>query len=128
MSARCVRLASRVMQVTGHAGHRHRQVRDKVALIRSGEAPIIERGIGDLVVRNIENGRLSATMDAADLTVTDIAEAVDWAETIVATVIVATVSDPVYETGIAGARPDQTILNFARYSSERRPPTQEGFL
>ena len=38
----------------------------KVELIRSGRSPIVERDIGDLVARNVQNGRLSATMDAAE--------------------------------------------------------------
>jgi GDP-mannose 6-dehydrogenase len=59
----------------------------------------------------------------ANLMVEDIGEAVGWAET-----IVTTVSDPVYETGVAGVRPDQTVLNFARFSSEHRQSGQEGFL
>jgi GDP-mannose 6-dehydrogenase len=59
----------------------------------------------------------------ANLMVTDIAEAISWAET-----IVTTVPDPVYETGVAGARPDQTVLNFARFSSEHHRSGQEGFL
>jgi GDP-mannose 6-dehydrogenase len=59
----------------------------------------------------------------ANLMVADIDEAVNWAET-----IVTTVSDPVYETGVAGVRPDQTVLNFARFSSEHHPSGHEGFL
>jgi GDP-mannose 6-dehydrogenase len=59
----------------------------------------------------------------ANLMVEDIGEAVDWAET-----IVTTVADPVYETGVAGVRPDQTVLNFARFSSDHRQSEQEGFL
>ncbi len=59
----------------------------------------------------------------ANLMVADIAEAVSWAET-----IVTTVPDPVYETGIARVRPDQTVLNFARFSSEHYQSGQEGFL
>jgi GDP-mannose 6-dehydrogenase len=59
----------------------------------------------------------------ANLMVTDMAEAVDWAET-----IVTTVSDPVYETGVAGVRADQTVLNFARFGSQHRASAQEGFL
>jgi GDP-mannose 6-dehydrogenase len=59
----------------------------------------------------------------ANLMVEDMSEAVNWAET-----IVTTVADPVYETGVAGVRPDQTVLNFARFSSENRQSGQEGFL
>jgi GDP-mannose 6-dehydrogenase len=59
----------------------------------------------------------------ANLMVADIAEAVSWAET-----IVTTVPDPVYETGVASVRPDQTVLNFARFSSEHHQSEQEGFL
>jgi GDP-mannose 6-dehydrogenase len=59
----------------------------------------------------------------ANLMVEDIGEAVDWAET-----IVTTVADPLYETGVAGVRPDQTVLNFARFSSDHRQSEQEGFL
>ena len=59
----------------------------------------------------------------ANLMVADITEAVSWAET-----IVTTVPDPVYETGVASIRPDQTVLNFARFSSEHHQSGQEGFL
>jgi GDP-mannose 6-dehydrogenase len=59
----------------------------------------------------------------ANLMVADIAEAVSWAET-----IVTTVPDPAYETGVARVRPDQTVLNFARFSSEHHQSGQEGFL
>jgi UDP-glucose 6-dehydrogenase len=99
------------------------KAKNKVASIRSRQAPVVERDTGDLVARNVQNGRLSARIDAADLTVADIAEAVYWAET-----IVTPVSAPGFETGIAGARPDQAVLNLARFSSVRRPPVQEGFL
>jgi GDP-mannose 6-dehydrogenase len=58
----------------------------------------------------------------ANLMVEDIDEAIDWAET-----IVTTVADPVYESGVAGVRPDQTVLNFARFRSDRQSE-QEGFL
>jgi GDP-mannose 6-dehydrogenase len=37
----------------------------KVDLIRSGQAPIIEPEIGDLVQRTVKSGQLSATLDAA---------------------------------------------------------------
>jgi GDP-mannose 6-dehydrogenase len=59
----------------------------------------------------------------ANLMVADIADAVSWAET-----IVTTVPDPAYETGVARVRPDQTVLNFARFSSEHHQSGQEGFL
>jgi len=38
------------------------------------------------------------------------------------------VPDPVYETGVADVRPDQTVLNFARFSSEQHQSGWEGFL
>jgi len=59
----------------------------------------------------------------ANLMVSDIAEAVGWAET-----IVTTVTDPVYEAGIAEIRPDQTVLDFARFSTGDANPRREGFL
>jgi GDP-mannose 6-dehydrogenase len=66
---------------------------------------------------------MQAIPHIANLMVPDIADAVSWAET-----IVTTVPDPVYETGVADIRPDQTVLNFARFSSEQRQSGQEGFL
>lgn len=66
---------------------------------------------------------MQAIPHIANLMVPDIADAVSWAET-----IVTTVPDPVYETGVADIRPDQTVLNFARFSSEQRESGQEGFL
>ena len=59
----------------------------------------------------------------ANLMVTDIVDAVRWAET-----IVTTVTDPVYEAGMAEIRPDQTLLDFARFSSAGSDPRREGFL
>jgi len=59
----------------------------------------------------------------ANLMVSEIGEAVGWAET-----IVATVADPIYESGIAEIRPDQTLLDFARFNSGNREPRREGFL
>src|SRR5689334_19289499 len=38
----------------------------KVELIRSGQSPIVERDIDDLVARNVKNGRLSATLEAME--------------------------------------------------------------
>jgi GDP-mannose 6-dehydrogenase len=66
---------------------------------------------------------MQAIPHIANLMVADIADAVSWAET-----IVTTVPDPVYETGVADVRPDQTVLNFARFSSEQTQSGQEGFL
>lgn len=66
---------------------------------------------------------MQAIPHIANLMVADIADAVSWAET-----IVTTVTDPIYETGVADIRPDQTVLNFARFSSEQRQSGQEGFL
>ena len=66
---------------------------------------------------------MQAIPHIANLMVPDIADAVSWAET-----IVTTVPDPVYETGVADIRPDQTVLNFARFGSEQRESGQEGFL
>jgi GDP-mannose 6-dehydrogenase len=66
---------------------------------------------------------MQAVPHIANLMVADIADAVSWAET-----IVTTVPDPVYETGVADVRPDQTVLNFARFSSEQTQSGQEGFL
>jgi GDP-mannose 6-dehydrogenase len=59
----------------------------------------------------------------ANLMVSDIADAVSWAET-----IVTTVTDPVYEAGIADIRPDQTVLDFARFNSGGYERRREGFL
>lgn len=59
----------------------------------------------------------------ANLMVPDIADAVSWAET-----IVTTVPDPIYETGIAEIRQDQTVLDFARFSSDERESGREGFM
>jgi len=59
----------------------------------------------------------------ANLMVTDIVDAVRWAET-----IVTTVTDPIYEAGMAEIRPDQTLLDFARFSSAGSDPRREGFL
>ena len=66
---------------------------------------------------------MHAIPHVANLMVADIADAISWAET-----IVTTVPDPVYETGVADVRPDQTVLNFARFSSEQRQSGREGFL
>jgi len=66
---------------------------------------------------------MQAIPHIANLMVADIADATSWAET-----IVTTVPDPVYETGVADVRPDQTVLNFARFSSEQRQSGREGFL
>jgi GDP-mannose 6-dehydrogenase len=59
----------------------------------------------------------------ANLMVSDIVDAVSWAET-----IVTTVTDPVYEAGIADIRPDQTVLDFARFNSGDHERRREGFL
>src|ERR1700730_1506064 len=59
----------------------------------------------------------------ANLMVSDIIDAVSWAET-----IVTTVTDPVYEAGIADIRPDQTVLDFARFNSGDCERRREGFL
>jgi len=66
---------------------------------------------------------MHAIPHVANLMVADIADAISWAET-----IVTTVPDPVYETGVADVRPDQTVLNFARFSSEQHQSGWEGFL
>jgi GDP-mannose 6-dehydrogenase len=66
---------------------------------------------------------MHAIPHVANLMVADIADAISWAET-----IVTTVPDPVYETGVADVRPDQTVLNFARFSSQQRQSGREGFL
>jgi GDP-mannose 6-dehydrogenase len=58
-----------------------------------------------------------------DLMVPDIADAVEWAQT-----IVTTVTDPVYEAGMAGIRPDQTVLDFARFDARSLPENTQGFL
>jgi len=59
----------------------------------------------------------------ANLMVSDIIDAVSWAET-----IVTTVTDPIYEAGIADIRPDQTVLDFARFNSGDYERRREGFL
>lgn len=59
----------------------------------------------------------------ANLMVPNIDDAVEWAET-----IVTTVADPIYEAGIAEIRPDQTVLDFARFTSGDRESRREGFL
>src|SRR5215471_3754608 len=59
----------------------------------------------------------------ANLIVSDISDAISWAET-----IVTTVTDPVYEAGIADIHPDQTVLDLARFSCRSREPAREGFL
>lgn len=66
---------------------------------------------------------MQAIPHIANLMVSDIADAVGWAET-----IVTTVPDPVYESGIAEIRPDQTVLDFARFSAGDPNPRREGFL
>jgi GDP-mannose 6-dehydrogenase len=58
-----------------------------------------------------------------DLMVPEIADAVDWAQT-----IVTTVTDPVYEVGMARVRPDQTVLDFARFDARYLPENSQGFL
>lgn len=59
----------------------------------------------------------------ASLMVPNIIDAVGWADT-----IVTTVADPVYEAGIADIRPDQTLLDFARFNSRDSEVRREGFL
>ena len=44
----------------------------------------------------------------AELIVTEVTDAIDWAET-----IVVTTTDPVYARAIAAARPDQIVLDLA---------------
>src|SRR5512145_2469500 len=39
---------------------------DKIDIINSGRSPIIERDIDDLIARAVAEGRLRATMDAAE--------------------------------------------------------------
>lgn len=58
-----------------------------------------------------------------DLMVSEMADAVDWAQT-----IVTTVTDPIYETGMAAIRSDQTVLDFARFDARYLPENTEGFL
>ena len=59
----------------------------------------------------------------AELLVPNISDVLDWAET-----IVSTTSDPIYRAGIAKARPDQTVLDFAGYKSEGEDANIRGFL
>ena len=59
----------------------------------------------------------------AELLVPNISDVFDWAET-----IVSTTSDPIYRAGIAKARPDQTVLDFAGYKSEGEDANIRGFL
>jgi len=66
---------------------------------------------------------LRAFPHIVDLMVPDIADAVDWAQT-----IVTTVTDPVYEVGMARVRPDQTVLDFARFDARYLPENTQGFL
>ena len=58
-----------------------------------------------------------------DLMVPEIADAVDWAQT-----IVTTVTDAAYEAGLARVRPDQTVLDFARFDARYLPENVQGFL
>jgi len=78
--------------------------------------------IAELVGANREY-LMRAFPHVADLLVPDIMDAVGWAET-----IVTTVTDPAYELGIANIRPDQTVLDFARFNPAHLPETAEGFL
>ena len=66
---------------------------------------------------------LRAFPHIVDLMVPDIADAVDWAQT-----IVTTVTDPVYEVGMARIRPEQTVLDFARFDARYLPENTQGFL
>jgi GDP-mannose 6-dehydrogenase len=66
---------------------------------------------------------LRAFPHIVDLMVPDIADAVDWAQT-----IVTTVTDPVYEVAMARVRPDQTVLDFARFDARYLPENTQGFL
>ena len=58
-----------------------------------------------------------------ELLVPDIMEVVEWAET-----IVSTTSDPVYRSGIAKARSDQVVLDFAGLRQGYEDGGVEGFL
>ncbi len=58
-----------------------------------------------------------------DLIVPDIADAIDWAQT-----IVTTVTDPAYQVGMARVRSDQTVLDFARFDARYLPENSQGFL
>jgi GDP-mannose 6-dehydrogenase len=60
----------------------------------------------------------------AELIVPDIAEAIEWAET-----IVLTVGHPAYEAGLAKVRPNQVVLDFAHLEFPDRIPVRPlGFL
>ena len=41
-------------------------VEAKVDLINQGQTPIIEKDIGEIIKKNVQNGRLKATISAAD--------------------------------------------------------------
>lgn len=59
----------------------------------------------------------------AELLVPDIMDVMGWAET-----IVSTTSDPIYRSGIAKARSDQIVLDFAGLKAGENDPKFEGFL
>jgi GDP-mannose 6-dehydrogenase len=58
-----------------------------------------------------------------DLMVPEIADAIEWAQT-----IVTTVPDPMYELEMARIRPEQTVLDFACFDTRKLPETAQGFL
>jgi GDP-mannose 6-dehydrogenase len=58
-----------------------------------------------------------------DLMVSKIADATDWAQT-----IVTTVTDPAYQVGIAKVRADQMVLDFAHFETRFLPENSQGFL
>jgi len=60
----------------------------------------------------------------ADLMVAEIADAVDWAET-----IVVTATDPTFAKAIAAARSNQIVLDLANFNGAAvRNPSVSGFL
>jgi GDP-mannose 6-dehydrogenase len=58
-----------------------------------------------------------------DLMVPEIADAIDWAQT-----VVTTVNDSAYEGGMARIQPGQTVLDFARFDARHLPESSQGFL
>jgi GDP-mannose 6-dehydrogenase len=110
---------------------------------KSGTDDVRESAFVDLVERLIGKGREVRIFDPnvklahliganreyltralphiADLMVSDVKEAVDWAET-----VVVTARDDAYAPGLAGVRADQTLLDFARVPAP--PAAAEGFL
>jgi GDP-mannose 6-dehydrogenase len=76
-----------------------------------------------LVGENKE-GLVRALPNIAKFVVSNISQAIEWAET-----IVVTAQHPAYEAGLANVRPDQIVLDFARLeSSEGTSARPLGFL